>query len=138
MSFTTDPVAKKRHRRQYKSWAYVPSDPVVSRSCAILYQAWNCAPKRNQVFSASLISRVGPSIATPGIGAPSGGGLAGAVSGDSGFPVCCPAGGDPVCEDPVLPVCADAAAAASMAITDADQGALLAFKIVLMNSSLRR
>src|SRR5205814_681782 len=42
------------------------------RSWAALNQAWNWAPKRNQVFSASLISRVGPIVAylIAGVGVP--------------------------------------------------------------------
>src|SRR6266478_7677158 len=69
--------------------AYEPSDPSgwMIRSCATLYQAWTWAPKRNQVFSPSLISRDGPRIAKVGTGEV-GAGWAGAVSGGlSG--VCC-------------------------------------------------
>src|SRR5919201_1874056 len=109
-SFTTDPVAKKRQRRQKKSKAYPPSDPPgwMIRSCASLAQAWTWAPKRNQVFSDSLISRAGPRATKAGTG-DAGGGFAGAVSGACGFSVCGPLGGDPVW--PGWPVCADAAPA---------------------------
>src|SRR5882724_10639909 len=69
-----------------------PSDPSgwMIRSCAILYQAWTWAPKRNQVFSLSLISREGPRVAKVGTGDELGAGWAGAVSG--GFSVWPPAG----------------------------------------------
>src|SRR6266446_10187905 len=60
------------------------------RSCAILYQAWTWAPKRNQVFSLSLISREGPRVAKVGTGDELGAGWAGAVSG--GFSVWPPPG----------------------------------------------
>src|SRR5712692_6299022 len=97
------------------------------RSCAALYQAWTWAPKRNQVFSASLISRDGPSSAKAGRGAPvaRSSGLAGAVSGACGFSVC----------DPVGAGCADAAAAANIAINDVQHDLLLAFEILPMSSS---
>src|ERR1700682_3148251 len=57
------------------------------RSCATLYQAWTWAPKRNQVFSPSLISRDGPRTAKVGtgdVGAGWGGAVSGGLSG-----VCC-------------------------------------------------
>src|SRR5438477_4643039 len=103
--------------------AYVPSPPPpgwVSRSCAALYQAWTWAPKRNQVFSESLISRDGPSTAKVGTGdvLPASG-LDGAVSGAFGFSV----------------DCADAAAAADIAITSAGHQLLPAFEILPMSSS---
>src|SRR6266436_2086491 len=60
------------------------------RSCAILFQAWTWAPKRNQVFSLSLISREGPRVAKVGTGDELGAGWAGAVSG--GFSVWPPPG----------------------------------------------
>src|SRR5438132_5297696 len=95
------------------------------RSCAALYQAWTWAPKRNQVFSASLISRDGPRSAKAGRGDPVAGstGLAGAVSGLS---VCGVVG----------VVCAEAAAAASVAITSAEHQLLLAFERLPMSPPL--
>src|SRR5713101_8030713 len=61
--------------------AYVPSDGLPwRRSCVILYQACTWAPKRNQVFSESLISRDGPSWAKAGTGDVGGGFSAGSFS----------------------------------------------------------
>src|SRR3989440_4339432 len=123
-SLTIDPVVKKRQRRQEKSRAYPPSDPSGCRirSSAALNQSCTWAPKRNQVYSASLISRAGPICATAGRGVPVG--LAGAVSGACGFSVCVPVGAD----------CADAAVAASIAINDAQRALFLAFQILPMSS----
>src|SRR5205823_3737453 len=102
---------------------YPPSDPsgCLIRSCAAFHQTWTWAPKRNQVYSASLISRAGPICATAGSGVPC---LAGAVSGAGGFSVCVP-----------VVACADAAVAANIAINDAQHDLLLAFDIPPMSSS---
>src|SRR5438067_4128189 len=104
--------------------AYEPSFVVAMlRSCSAFHQAWTWAPKRNQVFSASLISRDGPRTAKTGTGDVGAGLSAGAAS--CSFWACGPPGVD----------CADAAAAAESASNDAHHDALLAFQIHPMSSS---